>query len=73
MPGGTRGSPTAPRRMASVSRSALELLVRAALAGAQVPLGAEIELDQLDLKPSRTASRTLSASRTTSGPVPSPG
>ncbi len=50
MPDRTRGSPTAPSRTASIERSRSSSLVREDLAGAQVPFGAEVELDQLDVE-----------------------
>ena len=56
-------------RVAGAER--LELLVGQRLAGAQVPVGAEIEARRARC-PGATASSTLSASPTTSGPVPSP-
>ena len=59
-------------RSASISRSCVELLVGEHIAGAQEPIGAEVEVDQRHVEVARTASSTLRPSATTSGPVPSP-
>ena len=47
MPGFTRGSPTAPSRIASHPRIPSSSASRQRLARAQVPVGAQVELDQL--------------------------
>ena len=64
MPGFTRGSPTAPEQDGVHLAQPLELVVGQDVAGAQVPLGAQVELDELDLEAvAATASRTFRASR----------
>ena len=50
-PGRTRGSPTAPSRIASISPQPGELVVGQGLARSQEALAAEVELDEVDLEP----------------------
>ena len=60
--------------MASICPQACELVVGERVAGPQVPLATQVELDELDVEPLDRADglEDLQALATTSGPVPSP-